>query len=177
MAIILDKPFRVGDFVMSGQTLGVIENIGVKTTRIRSLSGEQVILSNSDLLSSRIHNFKHFKERRIAFKMRASYQTPRALIERIPGMIREVIEATPSTRFDRAHFAEYGEFALVFEVVYYVLSPDYTLYMDVQQAINLGIHQRFEEAGVTLAYPTQELLLRRLPPIDDGSAPTTESLA
>jgi MscS family membrane protein len=154
MAIILDKPFRVGDFVMSGQTLGVIENIGVKTTRIRSLSGEQVVLSNSDLLSSRIHNFKHFKERRIAFKLQVTYQTPRALIERIPGMIREVIEATPNARFDRAHFAEYGDFALVFEVVYYVLSPDYTLYMDVQQAINLGIHQGFEQAGVAFAYPT-----------------------
>ena len=177
MAIILDKPFRVGDFVMSGETVGVIENIGVKTTRIRSLSGEQVILSNSDLLSSRIHNFKHFKERRVAFKIRVTYQTPRASIERIPGMIREVIEAAPRTRFDRAHFAEYGEFALVFDVVYYVLSPDYTLYMDVQQAINLGIHQRFEESGVAFAYPTQELLLRRLPLIDDGSASTIDSRA
>jgi|GEM_PF-73728 len=170
MAIILDKPFRVGDFVMSGQTLGVIEHIGVKTTRIRSLSGEQVVLSNTDLLNSRIHNFKHFKERRIAFKLRVSYQTPRHLIERIPVMIREVIEGVPKARFDRAHFAEYGEFALVFEAVYYVLSPDYTLYMDVQQAINLGIHQRFEETGVAFAYPTQELLLRRLPPFDTAGA-------
>jgi len=175
MAIILDKPFRVGDFVMSGETVGVVDHIGVKTTRIRSLSGEQVILSNSDLLNSRIHNFKHFKERRIAFKLRVNYQTPRALIEHIPGMIREVIEAAPRTRFDRAHFAEYGDFALVFEVVYYVLSPDYTLYMDVQQAINLGIHQRFEESGVAFAYPTQELLLRRLPPLEAGSASTIDN--
>ena len=174
MAIILDKPFRVGDFVMSGQTLGVIEHIGVKTTRIRSLSGEQVVLSNSDLLNSRIHNFKHFKERRIAFQLRVTYQTPRHLIERIPVMIREVIEGVQNARFDRAHFAEYGEFALVFEAVYYVLSPDYTLYMDVQQAINLGIHQRFEEAGVAFAYPTQELLLRRLPPLDSGSSATID---
>lgn len=177
MAIILDKPFRVGDFVMSGQTLGVIEYIGVKTTRIRSLSGEQIILSNSDLLSSRIHNFKHFKERRIAFKLRVAYQTPRNLIERIPVMLREVVEGVSNTRFDRAHFAEYGEFALVFEVVYYVLSPDYTLYMDVQQAINLGIHQRFEESGVAFAYPTQELLLRRLPPLDTGRSATIDSQA
>ncbi|NEX16319.1 MAG: mechanosensitive ion channel protein MscS [Halochromatium sp.] len=174
MAIILDKPFRVGDFVMSGQTLGVIEHIGVKTTRIRSLSGEQVVLSNSDLLNSRIHNFKHFKERRIAFKLRVTYQTPRHLIEQIPVMIREVIEGVPKARFDRAHFAEYGEFALIFEAVYYVLSPDYTLYMDVQQAINLGIHQRFEEAGVAFAYPTQELLLRRLLPFDAASAATID---
>ncbi|MCF7978121.1 MAG: mechanosensitive ion channel [Chromatiaceae bacterium] len=175
MAIILDKPFRVGDFVMSGQTLGVIEHIGVKTTRIRSLSGELVVLSNSDLLNSRIHNFKHFKERRIAFKLRVTYQTPRHLIEQIPVMLREVIEGVPNARFDRAHFAEFGDFALVFEVVYYVLSPDYTLYMDVQQAINLGIHQRFEEAGVAFAYPTQELLLRRLPELDSGSSSNVSS--
>ncbi|WP_207191973.1 mechanosensitive ion channel domain-containing protein [Halochromatium roseum] len=172
MAIILDKPFRVGDFIMSGQTLGVIEHIGVKTTRIRSLSGELVVLSNSDLLNSRIHNFKHFKERRIAFKLQVTYQTPRHLIERIPVMIREVIEGLPNARFDRAHFAAFGDFALVFETVYYVLSPDYALYMDVQQAINLGIHQRFEEAGVAFAYPTQELLLRRLPEFDLGGAST-----
>jgi len=161
MAIILDKPFRVGDFVMTGETLGVIEHIGVKTTRIRSLSGEQVVLSNSDLLKSRIHNFKHFKERRVAFRLGVVYQTPRDVLERIPAMLREAIEAVPQTRFDRAHFVEYGDFALIFEIVYYVLSPDYTLYMDAQQAINLGIHRRFEEAGVSFAYPTQELILRR----------------
>jgi small-conductance mechanosensitive channel len=161
MAIILDKPFRVGDFVMAGETLGVIEHIGVKTTRIRSLSGEQVVLSNSDLLKSRIHNFKHFKERRVAFRLGVVYQTPRDLLERIPGMLREAVEEVPQTRFDRAHFFEYGDFALIFEIVYYVLSPDYGVYMDAQQAINLGIHRRFEEAGVSFAYPTQELILRR----------------
>jgi small-conductance mechanosensitive channel len=161
MAIILDKPFRVGDFVKAGETLGVIEHIGVKTTRIRSLSGEQVVLSNSDLLKSRIHNFKQFKERRVVFRLRVVYQTPRDLLERIPGMLREAVDEVPRTRFDRAHFAEYGEFALTFEVVYYVLTPDYAIYMDTQQAINLGIHRRFEEAGVSFAYPTQELILRR----------------
>jgi small-conductance mechanosensitive channel len=164
MAIILDKPFRVGDFVKAGETLGVIEHIGVKTTRIRSLSGEQVVLSNSDLLNSRIHNYKQFKERRVVFRLSVVYQTPRDLLERIPGMLREAVEAVPRTRFDRAHFVEYGDFALVFEIVYYVLSPDYDIYMDSQQAINLGIHRRFEEAGVSFAYPTQELIVRRLAP-------------
>jgi small-conductance mechanosensitive channel len=170
MAIILDKPFRVGDFVMSGQTLGVIEHIGVKTTRVRSLSGEQVILSNSDLLNSRIHNYKHLKERRISFRIGVVYQTPRDLLERIPGMLREAVEEQAHTRFDRAHFAEYGDFALLFEVVYYVLSPDYALYMDIQQGINLGIHRRFEDAGVSFAYPTQELILRRAPPLPGAAA-------
>jgi small-conductance mechanosensitive channel len=169
MAIILDKPFRVGDFVKAGETLGTIEHIGVKTTRIRSLSGEQIVLSNSDLLNSRVHNFKQFKERRIAFRLGVVYQTPRALLERIPDMLREAVEETPRTRFDRAHFAEYGDFALTFEIVYYVLSPDFTLYMDAQQAINLGIHRRFEDAGVSFAYPTQEVILRYA-----TAQPTTE---
>lgn len=163
MAIILDKPFRVGDFVKAGETLGTIEHIGVKTTRIRSLSGEQVVSSNSDLLNSRIHNFKHFRERRIVFRIGVVYQTPRQLLERIPEMLREAVEEQPDARFDRAHFFEYGEFALNFEIVYYVQSPDYTLYMDIQQGINLGIHRRFEQAGVSFAYPTQELILRRGP--------------
>jgi small-conductance mechanosensitive channel len=165
MAIVLDKPFRVGDFIKAGDTVGVIEYTGIKTTRVRSLSGEQVVLSNSDLLSSRIHNFKQFKERRIVFQIRVVYQTPRALLEQIPDMLREAVEAQPQTRFDRAHFAEYGDFALLFEVVYYVLGPDFGLYMDTQQSINLGIHQKFEEAGISFAYPTQELILRRGPPI------------
>jgi small-conductance mechanosensitive channel len=161
MAIILDKPFRVGDFIKAGDCLGTIEHIGVKTTRIRSLSGEQIVLSNSDLLNSRIHNFKQFRERRIAFRIGVIYQTPRHLIEQIPGMLRAAVEEAPQTRFDRAHFFEYGDFALSFEVVYYVLSPDYTIYMDAQQAINLNIHRRFEAAGIAFAYPTQELILRR----------------
>ncbi len=163
MAIILDKPFRVGDFVKAGDTIGVIEYTGIKTTRIRSLSGEQVVLSNSDLLGSRIHNFKQFQERRIAFRIGVVYQTPRAQLERIPVMLREAVEEQPKTRFDRAHFAEFGDFALMFDVVYYVLSPDYGLYMDIQQGINLSIHRRFEEAGIAFAYPTQELILHRGP--------------
>ncbi|EIC22949.1 mechanosensitive ion channel domain-containing protein [Thiorhodovibrio frisius] len=163
MAIILDKPFRVGDFVKAGETVGTIELIGIKTTRIRSLSGEQVVLSNSDLLNSRIHNFKYFRERRISFNIGVVYQTPRELLERIPDMIRQSIEEQPQTRFDRAHFFAFGDFSLNFEIVYYVLTPDYAIYMDIQQGINLGIHRRFEEVGIEFAYPTQELILRRAP--------------
>jgi len=160
MAIILDKPFRVGDFVKAGETLGTIELIGVKTTRIRSLSGEQVVISNSDLLNSRVHNFKHFSERRITFSIRVAYWTPREQIERIPRIIREAIERQPRTRFDRAHLARLGESALEFDVVYYVLTPDYGVYMDIQQGVNLELHRRFEESGIAFAYPTQTLFLQ-----------------
>ena len=131
--------------------------------RIRSLSGEQLIVSNSDLLNSRIHNFKQFRERRVVFRVGVVYQTPRALVEQIPVMLREAVEEQATARFDRAHFCEFGDYALTFEVVYYVLSPDFAIYMDTQQEINLGIHRRFEAAGVSFAYPTQELILRRGP--------------
>ncbi len=163
MAIILDKPFRVGDFVDAGGTLGVIEHIGVKTTRIRSLSGEQVVMSNTELLGSCIHNFKQMRERRVVFKIGVVYETPPEKLERIPLIIAEVIRAQRSARFDRAHFAEYGDFSLVFEVVYFVVGADYSLYMDIQQAINLGIYRRFQEEGIGFAYPTQELIVRRTP--------------
>jgi MscS family membrane protein len=161
MAIVLDKPVRVGDFIKAGETLGTVEHIGVKTTRIRSLSGEQIVLSNTDLLNSRVHNFKRFEERRIVFQIGVIYQTPRNDLERIADMLKAAVEEQEQTRFDRAHFTEFGAFSLDFEVVYFVLSPDFALYRDIQQAINFSIHRRFEEAGIEFAYPTQELILRR----------------
>ena len=161
MAIILDKPFRVGDFIVAGDTIGVIEHIGVKTTRINSLSGERVVMSNTNLLGSCIRNYKHMRERRVVFKIGVVYQTPADKLERIPGIIAEIVRAQPRARFDRAHFFEYGDFSLVFEIVYYVYGADYAAYMDTQQAINLGIYRRFQEEGVSFAYPTQELILRR----------------
>jgi MscS family membrane protein len=161
MAIVLDKPVRVGDFIKAGETLGTVEHIGVKTTRIRSLSGEQIVLSNTDLLNSRVHNFKRFEERRSVFQIGVIYQTPRNDLERIADMLKAAVEEQEQTRFDRAHFTEFGAFSLDFEVVYFVLSPDFALYRDIQQAINFSIHRRFEEAGIEFAYPTQELILRR----------------
>jgi small-conductance mechanosensitive channel len=163
MAIILDKPFRVGDFIVAGETLGVIEHIGVKTTRIRSLSGEQVIMSNTDLLGSCIHNYKHMRERRVVFKIGVVYETAADQLERIPRMIADIVRAQSHARFDRAHFFEYGDFALVFEVVYYVYGADYNRYMDTQQAINLAIYRRFQTEGIRFAYPTQELIVRGRP--------------
>ena len=160
VAIVLDKPFAVGDFIITGDILGTVEQIGIKTTRVRSLGGEQIILSNTDLLGSRIRNYKRMYERRVVFGAGVVYETPVEKLERIPGMVRAIIEATPNTRFDRAHFAKYGNFSLDFEFVYYVLSPDYYAYMDAQQAINLEIFRQFGQEGIDFAYPTQELILR-----------------
>jgi small-conductance mechanosensitive channel len=157
LSIVLDKPFVVGDFLIIGEFLGSVEKVGLKTTRVRSLSGEQLIFSNNDLLSSRIRNYGRMYERRVVFSLGVTYQTPADKLRMIPGIIREAIEAQDDVRFDRAHFQKYGDFALIFEAVYYVLSPDYNVYMDIQQAINLTVYERFAEQDIEFAYPTQTL--------------------
>ncbi len=159
LSIVLDKPFVMGDFIIVDELLGTVEHVGLKTTRVRSLSGEQLIFSNTDLLKSRIRNFKRMSERRVVFTLGVTYQTPYEKLSRLSPLLREIIESQAGVRFDRAHFKEYGDFALIYEVVYYVLSPDYNIYMDIQQAINLEIYRRFEQEGVDFAYPTQTLFV------------------
>jgi len=164
LSIVLDRPFVVGDFVVVDDLKGTVEHVGLKTTRLRSLSGEQLVFSNTDLLKSRIRNFKRMQERRSLFTLGVTYETSPEHVAAIPGMIREIIEGVPGTRFDRAHFARYGAFSLDFEVVYFMLDPDYNHYMDVQQAINLAILERFGAAGIVFAYPTQTLHIQRQTP-------------
>jgi small-conductance mechanosensitive channel len=161
LSIVLDKPFVIGDFIIVGDLMGTVEHIGLKTTRVRSLSGEQIIFPNSDLLQSRIRNYKRMQERRVLFTIGVTYQTPYETIQTIGATLRQIIEAQSHARFDRAHFKEYGDSALIFEVVYYVTTPDYNLYMDVQQQINLEIYRRFQDAGIEFAYPTRTLYLQQ----------------
>jgi small-conductance mechanosensitive channel len=164
LSIALDKPFVIGDFIIIDDHMGTVEYIGLKTTRLRSLSGEQIACSNADLLKSRIHNYKRMVERRILFSFGVTYQTPYAQLERIPAMVREIIEHEAKTRFDRAHFKGYGDSSLDFEVVYYVLSSDYNVYMDIQQAINLALFRRFEAEHIEFAYPTRTLYVQNTAP-------------
>jgi small-conductance mechanosensitive channel len=159
LSIVIDKPFVIGDFITVGDFLGSVEYIGLKTTRLRSLSGEQLIFGNHDLLQSRIRNYKRMAERRVVFAFGLVYQTPAAVLERVPAMVRKIIEGQEPVRFDRAHFKVFGDSAYEFEVVYYVLSADYTVYMDVQQAINLALLRRFEHEGIAFAYPTRTLFI------------------
>jgi small-conductance mechanosensitive channel len=161
LSIVFDKPFVPGDFIVIGDHMGTVEKIGLKTTRLSSLTGEQLIFANNDLLQSRIRNYKRMRERRIVFPVGVTYDTPRAMLEAIPGLLRESVETQENVRFDRAHFKDFGDFALNYETVYYVLSPDFAVYMDVQQAINLAIHQRFEERSIEFAFPTQTLHLQK----------------
>lgn len=164
LSILIDKPFVVGDFLIVDSYMGSVEHVGLKTTRVRSLSGEQLVFSNSDLLNSRLRNYGRMFERRVAFTVGVTYDTPREKLKQIPAIMKAAIEAQEHTRFDRSHFANYGDFSLNVETVYYVLGPDYNLYMDIQQAINLTIHEQFEQAGIEFAYPTQTLLVRREEP-------------
>ena len=161
LSIVLDKPFVIGDFLIINDFLGSVEKVGLKTTRLRSLSGEQLIFSNTDLLNSRIRNYGRMFERRVVFSIGVTYQTSGDQLRDIPSIIRNAIESKEMVRFDRAHFQKYGDFALIFEAVYYVLSSDYAIYMDIQQAINLEIYDRFEQKGIEFAYPTQTLYVNQ----------------
>lgn len=157
--ILFDRPFEVGDFIIVGDKIGGIEYIGIKTTRIRSLTGEQLVCSNTDLTNSRIHNYKRMERRRIVFRVKVTFQTPAGVLARVGDMMKEIIDGIEHITFDRAHMAAIGDYGPEFECVYYVASSDYLLYMDVQQQINLRLMERFEQAGIRFAHPTQTLFL------------------
>lgn len=159
--IFFDRPFEVGDFIIVGDKIGAVEYTGIKTTRIRALSGEQLVFSNTDLTNSRIHNYKKMERRRVVFKLGVIYQTTAEQLEAIPKIVREIIEEQEDATFDRGHFAAYGDFSLNFEFVYYVTGADYNKYMDIQQAINMRIYRTFEEKGIEFAYPTQTLFVNK----------------
>ncbi|MCU0975959.1 MAG: mechanosensitive ion channel family protein [Steroidobacteraceae bacterium] len=163
LSIALDKPFKVGDFLVIGEEKGTVEHIGIKSTRLRSISGEQVVVSNADLLSSRVHNFGLLYERRAVFRVGVTYETPQDKVAEVPGILEEAIRAQPKTRFDRAHFASFGAYSLDFEAVYFVLDPGYGTFMDIQQAINLRLLDVFRERGIDFAYPTAVEYQKELP--------------
>ncbi len=159
VSIALDKPFVIGDLIVVGDFVGTVENIGLKTTRVRSSQGEELIFSNSDLLSSRIQNFKTITERRNTVNIGVTYETAPHKLKHIPEILREVIETQELVRFDRAHFKQFNDSSLDFEAVYYVLDSAYALFMDVQQAINLELFQRLSAEGIEFAYPTQTIYM------------------
>lgn len=161
LVIFFDKPFEIGDFIIMDDKMGTVEYIGIKTTRLRTLGGEQLICSNTDLTNSRVHNYKRMQERRVVFEFGIVYNTPLAKLKIIPQMVRRIIESSETTRFDRAHFKSFGDFSLKFEVVFYVLSPDYNTYMDIQQSINVKLFELFEKEQIEFAFPTQTVLVNK----------------
>ena len=159
--IIFDQPFKAGDFIVVDGKMGVVEKIGIKTTRITSISGEQIILSNTDLTKSRIHNYKQMERRRIEFGFGVKYSTDPEKLERIPAMVREIIEGIDGAEFDRAHFKNFGDSSLDIVVVYYVKTSDYISYMDIQQEINLAIFRKMKNEGVSFAFPSRTVYLQQ----------------
>lgn len=160
-SILIDKPFRVGDFIIVGSDMGTVEKIGIKSTRIKTLQGQELVISNQELTSARVNNYKKMEKRRVVFALGATYETPSEKLEKMPGIIKNIIDKANMAEFDRAHFKEFGDFSLNYEIVYYIDSPDYNQYMDTQESINLAIKEAFEKEGIEFAYPTQTLFVKK----------------
>jgi small-conductance mechanosensitive channel len=165
--IALDRPFAIGDFIVLDEIMGTVENIGLKTTRLRSLSGEQIVIANSDLLKSRLRNFERLRERRVQFTIGVPPDTPSEKLARVPHILREAIEAQSDARFERAHFKEFGKDQLLFESAYYVSDRDYNRYMDMQQAINLAVYGRLQQEAIAP--------VRKPPPEQGGGGPAAKA--
>ncbi len=156
-SIYFDKPFSVGDFIIVGSDMGVVQDIGIKSTRLKTLQGQELIISNQELTSTRVNNFKKLDKRRIVFHFGVEYSTPVDKVKKIPGMVKKIVDKVKLAEFDRAHFQSFGDFSLDFEVVYYVGVSDYAKYMDTQQEINVKLMEAFEKEGIVFAFPTQTL--------------------
>lgn len=178
-SILFDRPFEIGDFLVIGDMVGTVEHIGIKTTRLRSLGGEQLIAANTDITGSRIQNFKRMERRRIVFTLGVTYETAQEKMREIPGIIQAAIATLENVTFDRAHFLSFGDFSLNYEVVYYVETADFAVYVDAQQQINLAIKAAFEARDIEFAYPTQLLYLTNVngEPVAAGNGNGKESVA
>ncbi|MBK5006790.1 mechanosensitive ion channel family protein [Pseudomonas sp. S32] len=169
LSIAVDKPFEVGDFIVIGPLAGTVEHVGLKTTRIRSLGGEQIVMANANMIGSTIQNYKRLQERRIVFEFGLSYDTPTEAVKQAPAIVEEAIKAQQQVRFDRAHLRGFGKEALEFECVYIVKDPGYNLYMDIQQAINFQLLEKFSSIGAAFAVPVRAIKVTALPQEATGS--------
>lgn len=160
-SIFFDKPFEVGDFIIVGDNLGVVKKVGIKSTRIQSLWGQEVVIPNKELTSARINNYKEMERRRVQFSFGVVYGTSAEKLEKVLEITKEIVDKIELAELDRVHFKEYGDYSLNFEVVYYVNTPDYNTYMDIQQEINLSLKKRFEKEEISFAYPTQTVIVNK----------------
>lgn len=160
-SIFFDRPFEIGDFIVVGEFRGTVEHIGIKSTRVRSISGEQLIFANTDLTNSRLCNYKRMTNRRVVFKLGVTYDTDLKKVKEIPELVGQIIRELPGAVFDRAHFAAFGPYSLDFEIVYFVEGSDYLKYMDIQQSINQAIMEAFAKRKIKFAYPTQTVMVEK----------------
>lgn len=161
LSIYFDKPFKIGDFIIVGSDMGVVQNIGIKSTRIQTLQGQELVISNSELTSARVNNYGKMAKRRIVFEFGVTYDTPKEKLEKIPAQVKAAVESQDDVEFDRAHFRNFADSSLMYEVVYYLNSGDYNRYMDTQQAINLALVDKFEKEKVEFAFPTQTVYVKK----------------
>lgn len=176
LSIVFDKPFIVGDFIVSGSQSGTVEQIGIKTTRLRALSGEQLVIANKDLLESRVQNFKRMWQRRVVQQFGIVYSTPAPVVARIPDWVKAIVEAKENVKFDRCHFKGFGASSLDFEFVFFVSSPEYNVFMDLQQKILLELLEKFTTEKVEFAFPTQTVYLANAPEEPGGGLTVTEPI-
>jgi len=160
-SIYFDKPFKIGDFIIIGKDMGSVKHIGIKTTRIQTLQGQELIVSNKELTETRVHNYKRMERRRIVFPFGVEYDTELKKLKKILEIVKEIFKKIEGADLDRVHFKQFGDFSLNFEVVYYVKVSDYTAYMDTQQEINFALKERFEKEGIVFAFPTQTLYINK----------------
>jgi small-conductance mechanosensitive channel len=160
-AIYFDKPFQEGDFIIVGNDMGVVKNIGIKSTRIQALQGQELVMSNSELVNSRINNYKQMAKRRVAFQFGVRYDTGKKKLERIKSIVATTFKSVKGADLDRVHFMKFGSFSLEYEVVYYVLTSDYNKYMDIQEKVNLKLYSEFEKEGISFAFPTNTIEIEK----------------
>lgn len=161
LALYFDKPFAPGDFIVVGDHKGTIQHVGIRTTRIKSLGGEELVIPNKELAETRVSNYRKMHERRVVLQFGVVYETSQGAMKKIPDLVRGIIESTEGVRFDRVHFCSFDDSALSFEAVFYVLSPEYNTYMDRQQRILLGVKEAFEHEKISMAYPTRTVYLQQ----------------
>ena len=161
LVIFFDKPFEVGDFITTGGNSGTVEKIGIKTSHVRSPDGQQLVMPNAEMVKSVIHNYKRLERRRVVFSIGLVYSTPADQLRKIPSILREIISAQKQASFDRAHLKSFGDFSINFEVVYYIDSSDFLVYMDTHHAVCLSIFEIFEKEKIEFAFPTQTIFLNK----------------
>ncbi len=160
-SIYIDRPFQIGDYIIFGTDSGTVKSIGMKTTRLQTLQGEELVIPNASLTSNNIQNFRKLKKRRVSFQIGILYETPLAKVKKLPETIEKIIENQDNATFDRAFFTTFGDFSLIYEIVYYVDSGDIKEYLAVQQSINFELMNKFEKEKIEFAYPTQKVFVAK----------------
>ncbi len=160
-SIFVDKPFQIGDFIIVGEHSGNVQQIGLKTTRIKTLEGQELVISNKELTSARVENYGRMKRRRVVVTLGVEYGTSKKVLESIPDLTKRIVDNVEKATFDRCHFKTYGPYSLDFELVYYVESADYVDYMDINQAINMDIYEVFTKENINFAFPTQTVFVQK----------------